>query len=70
MKKKQVKVTVADLTDHIGLVGKRPFLFCARCGVEESGNRADYFMAKPEHVFRCCGLNMSLMTKETVYTEA
>ena len=43
-------VRVRDLPEH-----PRPgvMLYCYRCGGEWSATRGDYFMAAPDHVFRC-----------------
>ena len=64
------RVRVSDLRDQIGSQGPRPFLKCFVCGNESSANAGDYFMAPPDHVFRCCDRNMKLVTSKVVYTEA
>lgn len=60
-------VTVSQLRDQIGIDDPREFLKCFRCGAEYSANRADYFMARTDHVFKCCGRNMALVVRETIY---
>ena len=59
-------VRVRDLIDQTGMVGPRPFLYCARCGAEYSANKGDYFLASPEYIFRCCE-DMQLVTKVVEY---
>jgi len=58
-------VRVRDLKDQIGTSGPRPFLYCETCGEESSANAGDYFMARPDTVFKCCGEPMRLVTKQT-----
>ena len=60
-------VRVKDLKDQIGTNGPRPFLYCSKCGAEYSANGADYFMARPEHVFTCCKRKMVLVTEQVTY---
>ena len=62
-------VKVKDLPDRIGSNGPRELLYCPQCGAEYSACKGDYFMASPEHVFRCCRRNMLLVTKREVYSE-
>ena len=61
-------VTVADLRDQIGTNGPRPLLYCRRCGSEQSANAGDYFMAPANRIFKCCGVNMVLVTKHQAFT--
>lgn len=42
------------------------FLYCRKCGTENSADHGDYFASDPEHVFRCCGQSMILATKRVV----
>ena len=60
-------ITVKDLQDQIGMNGIRPFLFCEVCQAEYSANAADYFMARPSHVFSCCDVPMQMVVKEIHY---
>jgi len=60
-------VRVKDLTDQIGEIGPRSFLYCTKCGSECSANGADYFMTRADYVFRCCNKNMILAKKEIKY---
>ena len=62
-------VRVRDLRDQIGSDGPRPLLYCSKCDAEYSANKGDYFMARPDHVFRCCGRNMRLVVKRVVYED-
>ena len=62
-------IRVRDLKDQIGSVGPRPFLYCPKCDAEYSANSGDYFMFSPDHIFRCHGVNMLLVTKRTMYVE-
>lgn len=64
-----MSIKVKDLKDQIGTTGPRPFLYCLRCGNESSVNAGDYWNAKPDHVFMCCGANMLLVTKRTIFEE-
>jgi hypothetical protein len=59
-------VRVRDLPDSApyGTV-----LHCPRCGSDYSADAGDYFMAKPDMVFKCCGVNSRLVTKQTTYRE-
>jgi len=61
---------VKDLKDQIGMPGPRPFLKCFKCGNEYSANACDYWNASADHVFKCCGRNMALVTERTVYESA
>jgi hypothetical protein len=63
------RVTVENLKDQIGAEYPRPFLYCRKCGAEYSANAGDYFMARPGHVFKCCKVNMLLVTAKRVLTE-
>ena len=47
--------------------GVLAMLYCIRCGEQYSATPGDYFMSDPNTVFRCCGLNMRLVTKHEVY---
>lgn len=67
MKKKYI--TVADLSDQIGIVGPRPFLKCFVCGAEYSANRGDYFMRDGKYVFTCCKNPMKLVVKGVTFRE-
>ena len=63
-------VRVRDLRDQISASpyhGSTPLLYCYGCGSEFSANSGDYFMASPDHVFMCCGMEMELVTKEVTY---
>lgn len=62
------KITVAMLKDQTGTPDPRPFLHCCVCGGAYSANAGDYFMAPPDHVFRCHGVPMALMTAKRVLT--
>ena len=65
---KQIKVS--DLKEQIGTPHPRALLKCFVCGNEFSANRGDYFMAPHNHVFKCCGQNMALVTKRVVFDPA
>lgn len=65
---KQIKVS--DLKEQIGTPYPRALLKCFHCGSENSAHRGDYFMARPDHVFKCCGQNMALVTKRVVFEPA
>jgi hypothetical protein len=62
-------ITVADLTDQIGLKGTRPFLYCQVCREVYSANKGDYWNTPADHVFTCCDQPMILATKKTVIEE-
>lgn len=67
------RVRVRDLKDQIGTFGPRPMLYCYRCGAEYSANSGDYFLASPDHVFKCeCHSKsyLRLVLKETQYIPA
>lgn len=59
-------VQVKDLKEQVGILGSRPILYCGICGNEFSANAGDYWNAKPDHVFRCCGANIILVIKKTI----
>jgi len=59
-------VRVCNLKDQLGTRGPRPMLYCTVQGCEYSAHAGDYFMARPDHVFRCHGRNMILAVKRTV----
>lgn len=60
---------VKDLKDQIDTKGPRPILYCPVCGAEYSAHAGDYFLARPDHVFECCGEPMLLVVKTTRYIE-
>lgn len=64
-----LRVTVNDLQDQTNLPYPRPELHCFECGVSSSAHRGDYFMARPDRVFRCCGRPMSLVVRSEAFTE-
>ena len=63
------KVTRADLKEQLGMQGPRPFLYCRKCGAENSANASDYWNMPSGHVFKCCRVNMLLVTAKRVLTE-
>ena len=63
------KVTVANLKDQIGTSYPRSFLYCRKCGAENSANAGDYWNVPGGHVFKCCRVNMVLVTAKRVLTE-
>lgn len=62
------RVRVRNLKDESG-VAKPPVLYCRCCGAEYSAHRGDYFLADPEHVFKCCRRNLRLVRVTRVITE-
>lgn len=62
-------VKVSDLKDQTGVPGPHPFLHCWECSSAFSANKGDYFMHPADHIFTCCGENMSLVTSRVVYKE-
>jgi len=60
---------VRDLKDQIGTAGPHPILYCPKCGAEFSANAGDYFMSRPDRVFKHCGRLMLLVVKRTVFEE-
>ena len=64
-----MSIRVRDLKDQIDTKGPRPILYCSICGAENSAHAGDYFLARPDHVFTCCGEPMLLVVKSTHYTE-
>ena len=63
------RVTRASLQDQIGSPYPRPFLYCRKCGAEYSANAGDYWNTPDSHVFKCCRVNMMLVTASRVLTE-
>ena len=63
------KVTRADLKEQLGMQGPRPFLYCRKCGAEYSAHAGDYWNTPDSHVFKCCRVNMVLVTAKRVLTE-
>jgi len=64
-----MSIRVKDLKDQLDTKEPRPILYCPICGAEYSAHAGDYFLARPDHVFVCCGEPMLLVTKRTVFTE-
>ena len=62
-------ITVAQLTNQIGVPGPHPFLYCAICGGQYSANRGDYFAAAPDTVLTCCNEPMRLVRQHTIFEE-
>lgn len=53
------RVTVADLKDQFNQC-LAPFLYCTKCGAQNSAHAGDYFQFPNNHVFKCCKRNMIL----------
>lgn len=64
-----MSIRVKDLKNQIDSKGPRPILYCPICGVEYSANAGDYFLARPDHIFICCGEPMLLVIKTTHFVE-
>ena len=62
-------IRVKGLHDQVKMTWPQPFLFCKTCQSEVSANAGDYFMARPDSLFICCGLHMILVTKSVHYHE-
>ena len=58
---------VKDLKNQIGVSGPHPMLHCLVCDGEYSANAGDYFLSKPTTVLDCCGVELELVIKKTVY---
>lgn len=59
-------ITIGMLKDQI-LTDNKSMLYCRKCGGEYSANSGDYFMTRADYVFKCCGVNLMLATKRTVF---
>lgn len=62
-------ITAASLKDQLGTMYPRPFLYCRKCGAEYSAHAGDYWNLPGNHVFRCCRVNMMLVTASRVLAE-
>jgi hypothetical protein len=62
---KQKRVTVADLPTR----STDAFLLCPKCHAQCSADAGDYWDRPKDHVFKCCGRNMRLVTARTVYED-
>lgn len=60
-------VRVRDLHDQTGRRGPHALLHCVVCGNDNSANKGDYFMARSDYMFTCCGQPMVLAVRRTVY---
>ena len=66
-------IQVKDLENQIGVglpQDTLPLLCCFNCGGEYSANSGDYFNVSPDYILRCCGMNVQLVTKQTVYKKS
>lgn len=70
MPKNITPVTLSNLVNQIGVPGPHPLLYCARCGMECSANKGDYWQLPSTYTFRCCKRLMRLVFKRTVYVAA
>ena len=61
-------IRVRDLRQ--GDNGNGVCLLCLECHGEYSADAADYFMARPDTVMKCCDEPMRRVNKQTVYKSA
>ncbi len=66
MEVNKVKAIKSNMIDQIG-TNNRSILHCTKCDGEYSANAGDYWDTPDNHVFKCCGRIMEIVTKHTVY---
>lgn len=58
------RVLLGDLGDITDRDRRGELLYCRKCGGEYSATRGDYWNMDPRKPFKCCGVNMLLVTRQ------